>query len=87
MAPKLSEMDDVVKMIHMNSILNQKNDQGRTLLVRRSLIWFFSLTVDSYLCLMNSLLLIMEFHLRSNNWPAFYPLDFEKCVKKQIMED
>ncbi|ONI02439.1 hypothetical protein PRUPE_6G198700 [Prunus persica] len=33
MAPKLSEMDDVVKMIHMNSILNQKNDQGRTLLV------------------------------------------------------
>lgn len=67
MAPKLSEMDDVVKMIHMNSILNQKNDQGRTLLVRRSLIWFFSLTVDSYLCLMNSLLLIMEFHLRSNN--------------------
>ncbi|XP_034220593.1 GPI ethanolamine phosphate transferase 2 isoform X2 [Prunus dulcis] len=33
MAPKLSEMDDVVKMIHMNGILNQKNDQGRTLLV------------------------------------------------------
>ena len=34
MAPKLSEMDDVLKMIRMSSILNQKNDQGQTLLVR-----------------------------------------------------
>ncbi|KAM1091589.1 hypothetical protein FF1_019057 [Malus domestica] len=33
MAPKLREMDEVVKMIHMNSILNQKNDEGQTLLV------------------------------------------------------
>ncbi|XP_024185505.1 GPI ethanolamine phosphate transferase 2 isoform X3 [Rosa chinensis] len=33
MAPKLTEMDEVVKMIHMTNILNQKNDQGQTLLV------------------------------------------------------
>ncbi|PQQ18193.1 hypothetical protein Pyn_38946 [Prunus yedoensis var. nudiflora] len=29
MAPKLSEMDDVVKMIHMSSILNQKMIKDR----------------------------------------------------------
>ncbi|KAJ7953527.1 GPI ethanolamine phosphate transferase 2 [Quillaja saponaria] len=33
MAPKLSEMDEVVKMIHMGIIHNLENDQGRTLLV------------------------------------------------------
>ncbi|KAL6225089.1 hypothetical protein ACLB2K_003941 [Fragaria x ananassa] len=33
MAPKLTEMDDVVKMIHMTNIVNQKNGQGKTLLV------------------------------------------------------
>ncbi|XP_062100304.1 uncharacterized protein LOC133806185 isoform X3 [Humulus lupulus] len=33
MAPKLIEMDEVVKMIHTNRILNQMNNHGRTLLV------------------------------------------------------
>ncbi|KAL5556550.1 hypothetical protein UlMin_038786 [Ulmus minor] len=33
MAPKLKEMDDVVKMIHTSRILNQGNSHGRTLLV------------------------------------------------------
>ncbi|XP_050371365.1 GPI ethanolamine phosphate transferase 2 isoform X2 [Argentina anserina] len=33
MAPKLTEMDEVVKMIHMTNIVNQKNNQGQTLLV------------------------------------------------------
>ncbi|XP_015890563.3 GPI ethanolamine phosphate transferase 2 isoform X2 [Ziziphus jujuba] len=33
MAPKLKEMDDVVKMIHTSSILNQANNNGHTLLV------------------------------------------------------
>ncbi|KAF4350405.1 GPI ethanolamine phosphate transferase 2 isoform X1 [Cannabis sativa] len=33
MAPKLMEMDEVVKMIHTNRILNQMNNHGRTLLV------------------------------------------------------
>ncbi|KAF7809356.1 GPI ethanolamine phosphate transferase 2 isoform X1 [Senna tora] len=33
MAPKLSEMDEVVKMIHMNTLQNIEKDQGRTLLV------------------------------------------------------
>lgn len=33
MVPKLSEMDEVVKMIHTSIILNQKNGQGQTLLV------------------------------------------------------
>ncbi|XP_038720563.1 GPI ethanolamine phosphate transferase 2 isoform X2 [Tripterygium wilfordii] len=33
MAPKLAEMDDVVKMIHLSAIQRQKNNEGRTLLV------------------------------------------------------
>ncbi|CAK8537153.1 unnamed protein product [Lathyrus sativus] len=33
MASKLSEMDEVVKMIHTNILQNQANDQGQTLLV------------------------------------------------------
>ncbi|XP_073105132.1 uncharacterized protein [Elaeis guineensis] len=33
MAPKLKEMDEVVKMIHMRNILNQSNTTSRTLLV------------------------------------------------------
>ena len=33
MASKLSEMDEVVKMIHMNTLQNLENDQGQTLLV------------------------------------------------------
>lgn len=35
MAPKLAEMDEVVKMIH-TSILTRENDQGWTLLVSAS---------------------------------------------------
>ncbi|PON38793.1 Type I phosphodiesterase/nucleotide pyrophosphatase/phosphate transferase [Parasponia andersonii] len=33
MAPKLTEMDEVVKMIHTGRILNQMNNHGKTLLV------------------------------------------------------
>ncbi|XP_020107824.1 GPI ethanolamine phosphate transferase 2 isoform X3 [Ananas comosus] len=33
MAPKLKEMDDVIKRIHMNSILDQENSDSHTLLV------------------------------------------------------
>lgn len=33
MASKLSEMDEVVKMIHINILQNLENDQGKTLLV------------------------------------------------------
>jgi len=33
MASKLSEMDEVVKMIHTNILQNLENDQGKTLLV------------------------------------------------------
>ncbi|KAK2977286.1 hypothetical protein RJ640_013051, partial [Escallonia rubra] len=33
MGPKLSEMDEVVKMIHLRTIQTQKSDQGRTLLL------------------------------------------------------
>ncbi|TKY69946.1 GPI ethanolamine phosphate transferase 2 [Spatholobus suberectus] len=33
MASKLSEMDEVVKMIHINTLRNLENDQGKTLLV------------------------------------------------------
>ncbi|XP_072985914.1 uncharacterized protein [Typha latifolia] len=33
MAPKLKEMDDIIKMIHTQSILNQDNSDSRTLLV------------------------------------------------------
>lgn len=33
MASKLSEMDEVVKMIHINALRNLENDQGQTLLV------------------------------------------------------
>ncbi|XP_062178247.1 GPI ethanolamine phosphate transferase 2 isoform X3 [Alnus glutinosa] len=33
MAPKLLEMDEVVKMIHTSIIMNQENGQGQTLLV------------------------------------------------------
>ncbi|KAH1058643.1 hypothetical protein GLYMA_02G041300v4 [Glycine max] len=33
MAPKLFEMDEVVKMIHINTLQNLENDQGKTLLV------------------------------------------------------
>ncbi|XP_057448555.1 GPI ethanolamine phosphate transferase 2 isoform X2 [Lotus japonicus] len=33
MASKLSEMDEVVKMIHINALRNLENDQGRTLMV------------------------------------------------------
>ncbi|KAE9613326.1 putative Type I phosphodiesterase/nucleotide pyrophosphatase/phosphate transferase [Lupinus albus] len=33
MASKLSEMDEVVKMIHMNTLQSPQNDQGQTLLV------------------------------------------------------
>eukprot|EP00256_Glycine_max_P030838 XP_006574645.2 GPI ethanolamine phosphate transferase 2 isoform X1 [Glycine max] len=32
MAPKLFEMDEVVKMIHINTLQNLENDQGKTLL-------------------------------------------------------
>lgn len=50
MAPKLTEMDEVVKMIHMTNILNTKNDQGQTLLVRH----FSSYCLWTLNCLMNS---------------------------------
>lgn len=33
MAPKLKEMDEVVKMIHLSTIQTRDNDQGKTLLV------------------------------------------------------
>ncbi|KAL5753336.1 hypothetical protein ACOSP7_023511 [Xanthoceras sorbifolium] len=33
MAPKLTEMDKIVKMIHTSTILTQENDQGHTLLM------------------------------------------------------
>jgi hypothetical protein len=33
MASKLSEMDEVVRMIHTNILQNLENDQGQTLLV------------------------------------------------------
>ncbi|GAB4848789.1 hypothetical protein Ancab_003517 [Ancistrocladus abbreviatus] len=33
MAPKLREMDEVIKMIHLNNVLPNADDQGRTLLV------------------------------------------------------
>ncbi|KAK9285804.1 hypothetical protein L1049_025005 [Liquidambar formosana] len=33
MAPKLTEMDEVIKMIHLSTIEPQENDQGRTLLM------------------------------------------------------
>ncbi|KAK3024564.1 hypothetical protein RJ639_043504, partial [Escallonia herrerae] len=33
MGPKLSEMDEVVKMIHLRTIQTQKSDEGRTLLL------------------------------------------------------
>ncbi|KAL6953801.1 hypothetical protein U1Q18_048013 [Sarracenia purpurea var. burkii] len=33
MGPKLKEMDDVVKMIHMNTKQSEDNDQGRTLVM------------------------------------------------------
>lgn len=33
MAPKLKEMDEVIKLIHIHKILDQNNDDGRTLLV------------------------------------------------------
>ncbi|KAG5241086.1 GPI ethanolamine phosphate transferase [Salix suchowensis] len=33
MTPKLKEMDEVVKMIHLSTIQTQDNDQGKTLLV------------------------------------------------------
>lgn len=33
MAPKLKEMDDIIKEIHMQSIIPQKNSNSQTLLV------------------------------------------------------
>lgn len=38
MGPKLKEMDEVIKMIHLSTIQNQENDHGRTLLVCASVI-------------------------------------------------
>lgn len=36
MAPKLGEMDEVIKTIDLNSLPTNDNNQGRTLLVRAS---------------------------------------------------
>lgn len=40
MAPKLKEMDEVVKMIHASTILNQMNGHGHALLVCDTFIIF-----------------------------------------------
>ena len=46
MAPKLLEMDEVVKMIHTSIIMNQENGQGETLLVSdTSILPLFSFNV------------------------------------------
>lgn len=47
MAPKLAEMDEVVKMIH-TSILTRENDQGWTLLVSASTLSLLFIANEVY---------------------------------------
>lgn len=51
MAPKLKEMDEVVKMIHLSTIQTRDNDQGKTLLVCATSFLLFSnqLFIDNHL--------------------------------------
>lgn len=52
MASKLSEMDEVVKMIHFNILRNLENDQGQTLLVCDYLFCcFFELCTTEFISL------------------------------------
>lgn len=52
MNPKLKEMDEIVKMIHTSTILNQMNGHGNALLVCCTFIFFlvfFSLLEHEYI--------------------------------------